>query len=150
MFARRGLIGCPCSVPVSLTSSFPSSMTPTRMHFQIRRSTLPSVTRFSIISTSMAQSLVLPPSGPKPVRATEKILLVDGVQQIHHHLLHELILEGRNRDWSLFPILFGNIHSAEWLNLILAFFEPLMELPDVLLGVEDLFFCGAHYKRSPM
>src|SRR5215471_7103058 len=36
-------------------------------------------------------------TGPKPVRATETILLVDGVQQIHHHLLHELILQGRDR-----------------------------------------------------
>jgi hypothetical protein len=49
--------------------------------------------------------------------------------------LHELILQGWNRDRSLFPILFGDIHSAEWLNLVLAIFEPLMELADVLLGV---------------
>src|SRR5215470_11054308 len=140
MFARRGLIGCPCPVPVSLTSSLPSSMTPTLIHFQIRRSTLPSVTRFSIISTSVArtilskyermsisrthpmgraqitlpfvQRLMLPPSGPKPVGAPEKVLLVDGVQQIHHHFLHELILQGGYRDWPLFPIRFGDIHSA--------------------------------------
>src|SRR5262245_22934788 len=78
---------------------------------------------------------MLPPTGPEPPGTTEKILLVDGVQQIHHHLLHQLILEGRNRDRPLFPILFRDIDSAEWLNLILAFFEPLMELPDVLLGV---------------
>jgi hypothetical protein len=45
-------MGCPCPVPVSLTSSLPSSMTPTLIHFPIRRSTLPSITRFSIISTS--------------------------------------------------------------------------------------------------
>src|SRR6516165_11510341 len=71
MLARRGLIGCPCPVPVSLTSSLPSSMTPTLIHFQIRRSTLPSVTRFSIISTSMARTILskappthYPPPGP--------------------------------------------------------------------------------------
>src|SRR6266581_5926901 len=51
MLARSGLIGCPCPVPVSLTSSLPSSMTPTLIHFPISRSTLPSLTRFSIIST---------------------------------------------------------------------------------------------------
>jgi hypothetical protein len=83
---------------------------------------------------------VLPPSGPEPVGTPEKILLVDGVQQIHHHLLHDLILQGRNRDRSLLPILFGDIHSAEWLNLILAFLEPLMELPDLLLGVGLVLF----------
>ena len=52
-------------------------------------------------------SLMLAPSGPQPVGTTEKILLVDGVQQIQHHLLHQLILQGRNRDWPLFPILFS-------------------------------------------
>jgi hypothetical protein len=83
---------------------------------------------------------MLPPSGPKPVGTTEKILLINGVQQIHHYLLHELILQGWNRDWSLFPILFGDIHSAEWLNLILAFHEPPMELPDILLGVSLVLF----------
>jgi hypothetical protein len=83
---------------------------------------------------------MLPPSGPKPVGAPEKILLVDSVQQIHHHLLYELILQGRNRDRSLLPILFGDIDSAEWLNLILAFLEPLMELPDPLLGVVLVLF----------
>src|SRR6516164_7234733 len=71
MLARRGLIGCPCPVPVSLTSSWPSSMTPTLIHFQIRRSTLPSVTRFSILSTSVPLTILLkdppthyPPQGP--------------------------------------------------------------------------------------
>jgi hypothetical protein len=83
--------------------------------------------------------LVLPSSGPKPVGATEEILLVDGVQQIHHHLLHDLILPGRDRDRPLFPILFGDIDSPQGLDLILAFFEPLMELPDVLLGVDRIF-----------
>ena len=83
---------------------------------------------------------MLPPSGPEPVGTPEKILLVDGVQQIHHHLLHELILQGRDRDWSLFPILFGDIDSAQGLDLILAFLEPLMELPDILLGVGLVLF----------
>jgi hypothetical protein len=44
-------MGCPCPVPVSLTSNLPSSMTPTLIHLPIRRSTLPSITRFSIIPT---------------------------------------------------------------------------------------------------
>src|SRR5215472_6465875 len=51
MLARSGLIGCPCPVPVSVTSNLPSSMTPTLIHLPIMRSTLPSVTRSSIMST---------------------------------------------------------------------------------------------------
>jgi hypothetical protein len=58
------------------------------------------------------QCLVLPTPGPKPIRAVEKILLVNGVQEIDRHFLHELILEGGNRDRPLFPILFGYIDSA--------------------------------------
>jgi hypothetical protein len=54
--------------------------------------------------------------------------------------LHELILEGWNRDWPLFPILFGDIDSAQGLDLVLTFFEPLMELSDILLGVGRVLF----------
>src|SRR5262249_42081238 len=147
MLARRGLIGCPCPVPVSLTSSLPSSMTPTWIHFPIRRSTLADVDfqdppRGSGTDhpSHFVQRLMLSPSGSKPVGVTEKILLVDSVQQVHHHLLHNLILQDRNRDRSLFPVLFRDIDPAEWLNLILAAFEPLMELPDVLLGVGLVLF----------
>ena len=43
------------------------------------------------------QCLVLPAPGSKPVGAVEKILLVDGVQQLDHYFLHDLILEDRNR-----------------------------------------------------
>jgi hypothetical protein len=41
---------CPCPVPVSLTSSRPSSMTPTLIHFLINRRMLLSLIRFSIIA----------------------------------------------------------------------------------------------------
>src|SRR4029077_15047008 len=67
------------------------------------------------------QSLMLPASGPKPVRALEKILLIDGVQQVHRTFLHELVLEGGNRDWPLFPIFLGDVNSAQWLGPIFAF-----------------------------
>ena len=54
--------------------------------------------------------------------------------------MHNLILQGGNRDRSLFPVLFRDIDPAEWLNLILAVIEPLMELSDVLLGVGLVLF----------
>src|SRR6266849_7865515 len=162
MLARSGLIGCPCPVPVSLMSSLPSSMTPTCIHFRISRSTLLSLTRFSIISMSCSltivskyevisnsrihpvsaddpshfvQCLVCPSSGSEPVGAVEKILLVDGMQYFDHHLLHDLVLEGGNRDRPLFPVFLGDIDSAQRLGSILAIFEPLMHLADVSRSV---------------
>ena len=83
---------------------------------------------------------MLPTSGPKPVGALEKILLVDGIQQVNHRLLHQLILKSRNRDRPLFPVLFGDIDPAQRLCPILAFFEPLMELTDILLDVRLVLF----------
>src|SRR5208283_3137601 len=86
------------------------------------------------------QSLMLTASGPKPVRAIEKILLVDGIHQVNDNFLHDLILQAGNRDWPLFPVLLGDIDSAQRLYLILACHEPPMQLADVLLGV-DLVLC---------
>src|SRR3984885_12220578 len=40
------------------------------------------------------QCLLLPSSGSEPVRAIEKILLIDGVQQANHDFLQDLILQG--------------------------------------------------------
>jgi len=40
----------------------------------------------------------------------------------------------------LFPVLFGNVDAPQWLGLILAFFEPLMELLDILLDVRLVLF----------
>jgi hypothetical protein len=38
--------------------------------------------------------LVLSSFGPKPVGAVEKILLIDGVEQINRHFLHEFVFQG--------------------------------------------------------
>src|ERR1022692_3836443 len=78
---------------------------------------------------------MLTASGPKPVRAIEKILLVDGIHQINHHFLHDLILKAGNRDGSRFPVLLGDKDAAQRLYLILACHKPPMQLTDVLLGV---------------
>jgi hypothetical protein len=37
---------------------------------------------------------VLPSSGSEPVRAIEKILLINSIQYFNHRLLHDLILQG--------------------------------------------------------
>ncbi len=100
-------------------------------------------------SSHLVQRLVLPASGSKPVGALEKILLVDGIQQVHHYLLHDLILQGGNRDGSLLPVFLGDRDSAERLDLILPILEPLMKPADVsarvllVLFVRDAVYPGA-------
>src|SRR5271167_4866995 len=51
------------------------------------------------------------------------------------HLRPDSPLEDGNRDRPLFPVFFGNIDSSQWLCPILAFFEPLVELSDILFRV---------------
>jgi hypothetical protein len=90
-------------------------------------------------SSHFVQRLVLPSSGSEPVRAVEKILLINSIQYFDHRLLHDLILQGGNRDRSLLPVFLGNIHSAQRLGLILATLEPLMESLDVSQDVPFVF-----------
>src|SRR5260370_376214 len=83
---------------------------------------------FTTSSNHFLQCLVLPSSGSEPVGAVEKILLIDGVQYFHHRLLHDLVLQSGNRDWSLLPVLLRYVDPAERLGLVLSFFEPLTAL----------------------
>src|SRR5215468_9807455 len=85
MLARSGLIVCPCPVPVSLTSSLPSSMMPTCIHFRIKRSTLPSRTRFSIISMSWSRTM-------ESKYAVTSISRTHPVGRVQTELGHEVIV----------------------------------------------------------
>ena len=40
----------------------------------------------------------------------------------------------------MFPVLFGDVDAPKWLGLILALFEPLVELSDFLLYVRLVLF----------
>ena len=90
-------------------------------------------------SSHFVQRLVLPSSGSEPVRAVEKILLINSIQYFDHRLLHDLVLQGGNRDGSLLPVFLGDIDSAQRLGLILAILEPLMESLDIPRGVPFIF-----------
>src|ERR1700683_18293 len=86
--------------------------------------------------------MVCSSSGSEPVGAVEKILLIDGIQYFDHHLLHELVLKGGNRDRSLFPVFFGDIDSAQRLGPILAILEPSVQLADVSRSVLFVLLVG--------
>jgi len=63
-------------------------------------------------SSHVLQRLVRPSSRSEPVRALEEILLIDGIKHLARRLLHDLVLQGWNRDRSLFPIFLGDIDPA--------------------------------------
>src|SRR6202007_162968 len=90
-------------------------------------------------SSDFVQRLVLPSSGSEPDRAVEKILLINSIQYFNHCRLNDLILQGRNRDWSLFPVFLEDVDPAQRLRLILATLEPLMESLEVYRDVPFVF-----------
>src|SRR5436853_6673738 len=123
----------PCGVPASVSDQTPSSITPAFSHFWMRRRTLGSAIRFSSNWTSFSfemliekalqiqienlvhplpldryiqrvQRHMLAPSRPKSVRESPKVLFVDTVEDRHHCLLDDLILQRRDAQWPLLPI----------------------------------------------
>src|ERR1700720_3875824 len=137
MLASSGEITDPCPVPLSLTLTTPSSRTPAFSHFWIRRIMRRSPIRCSTnrmshswltvskndrmsassiqltlllwIPTQSASSPSCVPRGPKSVRETEEVFLVDRVQQRDHRPLDVLVLKARNREGALPAIRLGNI-----------------------------------------
>src|SRR6266403_838342 len=127
MLARSGLIVCPCPVPVSLTSSLPSSMTPACIHFRIKRSTLPSRTRFSISSMSCCRTLesqyaVTSRSRIHPVGLVPRVLRLTYVSFNRYVTLFPPPLQ-----WIPWPLLFGSpadLHLPWYYGVVRLLFHP--------------------------
>jgi hypothetical protein len=58
------------------------------------------------------QRIVLSPSGSKPVREAEEVRLVDGVQNLHHRALDDLVLQRRDAQRPLPAIGFRNVGAS--------------------------------------
>src|SRR5258708_178733 len=71
----------------------------------------------------------------RPVGAGEKVRLIDGVEQHYRRLLHDLILQRRNRDRSLLSVLFRYIDSAQRLGTVRLALQLLPEPLDILCGL---------------
>ena len=61
------------------------------------------------------QRLMRAPTGPEPVRAMDKVLLVDGFEQHHHRALQDFILQRRDADRSRlgWRACFGNVNPFD-------------------------------------
>src|SRR5260370_3864965 len=55
-------------------------------------------------------------AGPKPIRETQEVNLVDGAQDLGHRPLNYLIFERGNAEWSLATVGLGNVHPPDWLR----------------------------------
>src|SRR5215469_4860423 len=81
----------------------------------------------------LVQRVLCTTSRTEPVGAIQKILLIDGCEQLYRCLLHNLVFQGGNRDRPLLPILFWNVDPAQWLCSICFILQPSMQLLDFLL-----------------
>src|SRR5580700_125806 len=85
----------------------------------------------------------------KTIRETPKILLVNLIQDCHHGLLNNLVLQCRDAERPLPAIRFRDVHSSRWLRLISAAVNPAVEIdePTIQSGF-ILFPCDAIHTRS--
>src|SRR5271166_5857348 len=60
------------------------------------------------------QRLMLAAPRSKTIRETEKVLLVNLVEDSDHGLLDDFVLQCRDSQWTLPSILFLDVHSARW------------------------------------
>src|SRR6266508_504486 len=63
------------------------------------------------------------PSGTETVGAVQKIALPDGFEQQFEHHLHHPVFQGRDTQWTLFPVRFRYPAPFYWLWAIRPLFE---------------------------
>jgi hypothetical protein len=89
-----------------------------------------------------AHGVVGTASGPKAIRAVQKVLLVNGLQHLAHRILDQLVLECGNPQGPCFAIVLGNVNTSDRLVTIAFRLQPLVQilhvgqqvLPVILLG----------------
>src|SRR5215471_14864664 len=76
------------------------------------------------------------PGGTKPIRAVEKLLLVDGLQYHRHRPLEHLILKGRHRDRTTsWASLFWNVGTPHRRSVVRSRLETIQQSRQVLVEV---------------
>ncbi len=74
------------------------------------------------------QRLMLAAPRPKSIREAEKVLLVNLVEDGNHGLLDDLVLQGRDPQWTLSSICFRYVHSSRWLRSISSTMNPAVQI----------------------
>ena len=85
------------------------------------------------------QRIMLAAPRAKSIRKTEKVFLVDLVEDGDHGMLDDFVFQGRNPQWTLPPICFLYVHSSRWLRAIRSTMNSAVEIdqsifqPDFIL-----------------
>src|SRR5882672_1033126 len=79
------------------------------------------------------QCLMLASLWPEPVRETEKIRLVDGVQHLDHRTLGDLVFQRRDSKRSLPPVSLGDVHPTHRLRSVRSSLQPFGEVLEIFL-----------------
>jgi site-specific DNA recombinase len=73
--------------------------------------------------------------GPEPVRETEEVHLVDGVQHRDDGPLEDLVLQAGDAERPQPPVRLRDVHPARWLRPVGAAVDPIVQVPEVSLQV---------------
>src|SRR5271157_2394027 len=76
------------------------------------------------------QRIVLAAPRSKTIRETEKVFLVNLVEDSDHSLLDDFVLHSRDSQWTLPSILFLDVHSARWCRPIGSPMYPAMQISE--------------------
>ena len=85
--------------------------------------------------TERVQRIVRAASRPEPIRDSEKVFLVDRVQQRDHRSLDNLVLQGGDRERALPAIRLGDVHPPRWQCPIPSPLDPMMQVLDIAFEV---------------
>src|SRR5437879_10520523 len=79
------------------------------------------------------QRLMLASPGPEPVRESEKVRFVDGVQHLDRRALDDFVFQRRNSERSLPPVGLGDIHPTHRLRPVRSSLQPMGEILEIVL-----------------
>ena len=103
----------------------------------------PSLTVLDDALAQRIQRIVRRPSAPEPVRARQKVHLVDRLQQHQDRPLRHLVFKRRNAQRPFRAIRFGDVVAAHRWGDIAARLDPVQEV--VKIGLQILLVVGARH-----
>src|SRR2546422_6798556 len=78
------------------------------------------------------QCLMLAAPRTKPIRETEKVFLVNLVEDGNYGMLDNLVFHSRNSQWTLSSICFLYVHSSRWRRSIGSAMHPAMKVDQAI------------------
>jgi hypothetical protein len=86
------------------------------------------------------QRLMLASPRPGPIRETQKVHLINLVENGHHGVLNYLVLQRRNAQRSLSTVGLRDVHSSRWLRSISAAVHLAVQILDAILQPGFILF----------